>query len=46
MALILFIIIRTYNKVTEEPKEEAPAPDPGPSETDLLKEIRDLLAKQ
>lgn len=46
IAFILFMIIRTYNKVTEKPEEEAPAPDPGPSETDLLKEIRDLLAKQ
>ncbi|MEM6396858.1 MAG: large-conductance mechanosensitive channel protein MscL [Bacteroidota bacterium] len=46
IGFILFMIIRTYNKMTEKPEEEAPAPDPGPSETDLLTEIRDLLAKQ
>ncbi|MEM7571312.1 MAG: large-conductance mechanosensitive channel protein MscL [Bacteroidota bacterium] len=45
IGFILFMIIRTYNKMNA-PEEEAPAPDPGPSETDLLAEIRDLLAKQ
>ncbi len=44
IAFILFMIIRTYNNM--QPKvEEAPAPDPGPSEKDLLTEIRDLLKK-
>lgn len=43
VAFILFLIIKGYNKATApEPVEEAPA---GPSETDLLAEIRDLLAK-
>jgi len=45
ISFILFILIRAYNK-TQKPKEEAPAPPPGPSETDLLIEIRDLLKKQ
>lgn len=46
IAFILFLIVRSYNKATEEPAvEEAPAPDPGPSEIDLLKEIRDALKK-
>lgn len=45
IAFIIFMLIRTYNKMTEEPKEEAPAPDPGPSEKDLLIQIRDLLKK-
>ena len=44
VGFILFMVIRTYNKL--QPKEEpAPAPDPGPSEIDLLKEIRDALKK-
>jgi large conductance mechanosensitive channel len=46
IAFILFLIVRSYNKATEEPAvEAAPAPDPGPSEIDLLKEIRDALNK-
>lgn len=45
IAFILFLIVKAYNKATEEPAvEEAPA-DPGPSEIDLLKEIRDALNK-
>jgi large conductance mechanosensitive channel len=46
IAFVIFMIVRTYNRMTAEPEPEpAPAPDPGPSEKDLLKEIRDLLAK-
>ena len=46
IAFIIFMLIRTYNKM-QAPKEEAPAPPPpGPSEKDLLAEIRDLLKKQ
>ena len=46
IAFILFLIVKAYNKATEEEAvEEAPAPDPGPSEIDLLKEIRDALKK-
>ena len=44
IAFILFMIIRTYNSMQKK-EEEAPAPDPGPSEKDLLTEIRDLLKK-
>lgn len=44
VGFVLFIIVKAYNK-TKKPKEEAPAPDPGPSEIDLLKEIRDALKK-
>ncbi|MCB0632261.1 MAG: large-conductance mechanosensitive channel protein MscL [Saprospiraceae bacterium] len=47
IAFIIFMLIRTYNKMTEEPKEEAaPAPPPGPTQEELLAEIRDLLKKQ
>ena len=46
IAFIIFMLIRTYNKMTApdpEPEPEAPA---GPSAEDLLAEIRDLLKKQ
>ena len=43
VAFILFIIIKSYNNMNK--KEEAEAPPAGPSETDLLAEIRDLLKK-
>lgn len=44
IAFVIFMIVRTYNKMQERNKEEeAPAPPPGPSAEDLLAEIRDLL---
>jgi len=49
IAFVVFMLVRYVNKVKsltdkpEEPKEEAPA---GPSELDVLLEIRDQLAKQ
>ncbi len=46
IAFVIFMIVRTYNKMTEKAEEEAPAPPPGPTTEDLLAEIRDLLAKQ
>ncbi len=39
VAFILFLIVRAYNKM-KKPEEEA---DAGPSEVDLLTEIRDSL---
>ena len=42
VGLVLFMIVKAYNKT----KEPAPAPAPaGPSELDILKEIRDSLKK-
>jgi len=41
IAFVLFMIVRTYNKA-QPAVEEAPA---GPSDNDLLSEIRDLLKK-
>ena len=46
IAFVIFMIVRTYNKMTAEEVEEAPAPPPGPSAEDLLTEIRDLLRSQ
>ena len=42
IAFVLFMIIRSYNKANP-PEEPAPA---GPSDVDLLTEIRDLLANR
>ena len=44
VGFVLFLIVKSYNKVRKK-KEEAPAPPPGPTEKDLLTEIRDLLKK-
>jgi large conductance mechanosensitive channel len=44
VGFILFLMVRSYNKVKPKP---VPAPEPpaGPSELDILKEIRDALQK-
>ena len=44
IAFALFMVIRAINSMKKK-EEAAPAPDPGPSQTDLLTEIRDLLKK-
>ena len=41
VGFVMFMIVRSYNK-SKAPVEEAPA---GPSQEDLLAEIRDLLKK-
>ncbi|MEH6789374.1 large conductance mechanosensitive channel protein MscL [Parasphingorhabdus sp.] len=43
LAFIIFMIVRAANKVIA--KKEVEAADPGPSEIDLLTEIRDSLRK-
>lgn len=46
VALVIFLIIKAYNK-TQKKEEEAPAPPPAPSaEETLLTEIRDILKSQ
>jgi len=45
VGFVLFIIVKAYNKVRKK-KEEEPAPDPGPTEKDILIEIRDALKKK
>ena len=42
IGLVMFVIIKSYNKVK---KAEAPAPPAGPTQEELLAEIRDLLKK-
>lgn len=52
IAFVVFMLVRYVNKVkdaaTKKEEEAAPAPEApkGPSQEDLLAEIRDLLAKQ
>ena len=43
LAFIIFLIVRAANSMMH--KQEEAAPDPGPSEIDLLTEIRDALKK-
>lgn len=45
VGFVLFMIVRAYAKVRAK-KEAAPAPPAGPTEIDLLKEIRDELKKR
>ncbi len=42
IGFVLFLIVKAYNKTKTPPEEQAPA---GPSDNDLLAEIRDLLKK-
>lgn len=45
VGFVLFIIVKAYNK-TKKPKEEAPAAPKGPTQEELLIEIRDELKRQ
>ncbi len=50
IAFVVFLLVRGINKIKDaaKAKEEAaaePAPDPGPTELDILIEIRDSLKK-
>ncbi len=44
VGLVMFLLVKAYNK-SKKPVEEAPAAPAGPSQEDLLGEIRDLLKK-
>lgn len=49
IALVVFMVVKGYNRMQEarKKKEEAPAPEApkGPTQEELLAEIRDLLKK-
>ncbi len=45
VGFVLFLIVKAYANVRKK-EEAAPAPDPGPSEKDLLIQIRDELRKK
>ena len=44
VAFVMFMLVKGINKMKKK-EEEAPAPPAGPSQEDLLAEIRDLLKK-
>lgn len=44
LAFIIFLLVRSANRLMTKQEEEAPAP--GPSEVDLLIEIRDALKER
>ena len=41
----LFLVVRAYNRLQRQQEVDAEEPDPGPSEIELLTEIRDALTK-
>ena len=46
---MVFLLVKAVNRVREAaegPKEEAPEEPKGPTQEELLAQIRDLLAKQ
>lgn len=48
IAWVVFLLVKSVNRIkdaAETPEEPAPAADPGPSEKDILIEIRDALKK-
>lgn len=48
IAFVVFMLVKAVNRAKDASKKEeeaAPAADPGPSEKDILIEIRDALAK-
>jgi large conductance mechanosensitive channel len=46
LAFVIFLMVRWANKMMAGQEEEAAAEDPGPSEIDLLTEIRDTLKRE
>jgi large conductance mechanosensitive channel len=45
IGIVLFYVLKAYKKATEFNKKEEVAAPAGPSDNDLLKEIRDILKK-
>lgn len=45
IGVVLFLIVKAYNSRKKKEKEEAPAAPAGPTQEELLTEIRDLLKK-
>jgi large conductance mechanosensitive channel len=46
VAFVMFMIIKGINATKKKEEAAAPSPPAGPSQEDLLAEIRDLLAKK
>ncbi|MBC8756985.1 large conductance mechanosensitive channel protein MscL [Kordia sp. YSTF-M3] len=45
VGLVMFLIVKAYNKMKKKEEAAAPAPPAGPTQEELLGEIRDLLKK-
>lgn len=45
VGFVLFLIVKAYNKTKKKKEEAAPAKPAGPTQEQLLAEIRDLLKK-
>lgn len=45
VAFVLFMIVKSMNKMKKQEEEAAPAPPPGPTVEELLTQIRDNLAR-
>ena len=45
IAFVVFMLVKAVNKTKKAEEPAAPAPDPGPTELDLLKEIAASLKK-
>ncbi len=45
IAFVLFLIVKAYAKTQKKKEEEKPAAPAGPTDNELLMEIRDLLKK-
>ena len=46
VGFVMFLIVKAYNKTKKKEKEKAPAAPKGPTQEELLADIRDLLRKQ
>ena len=45
VGLFIYVFLKAYEKSKKKEEEAAPAPPPGPTQEELLAEIRDLLKK-
>ncbi len=46
LAFLIFVLVRTVNRLERKPAEAPPAPAPEPEDVILLREIRDALVKK
>ncbi|MBB4078457.1 large conductance mechanosensitive channel [Lewinella aquimaris] len=46
IAFVIFLVVRSYNRMTAKPKAPEPVVDKGPTEKDILLQIRDELIRR
>ncbi|MDV7186798.1 large conductance mechanosensitive channel protein MscL [Lutibacter sp. TH_r2] len=46
VAFVMFLVVKAVNKMNEKKEEPAPEEPKGPTQEELLSEIRDLLSKK